>query len=118
MNSSLIAVFLMILKWGSILLCAYALILGCLSLFGLLVNVVKGISGKDQFRFYYWAKVALAAAVAYGYYFLYQYKGFTPSFIKSDTPKAVIIILVCLCVPIGVLQASDYLFLTGSTKKK
>ncbi len=118
MSHALISGLLTIFKWGSILLCAYAIILACISLFGMMVNLAKSVSGHDKFRLYYLAKTLLGAGVAYLYYYFYYYKGFTVAFFENDTPKAVIILIVCLFLPIALLQASGYLLLIGAPNKK
>ncbi len=117
MNHTIAILIEIVMKWGSIILCASAAVLGCVAIFGALINLFKSISGNDSFRIYYIAKTLLAAAVAYGYYFLYNYRGFNESFMMRDTPKSIVIMAVCLFAPIAILQAAPYLFLMGSAKK-
>lgn len=118
MNNAMIKIILDLYPWAAILLCAYAVVLGGIALFGFVINLVKTIFGKDTFRWFYVAKLAISAAVAYGYYYLYSYKGFNMDFIKADPPKSTIIMVVCLCLPIALLTASDYFLLSGTAPKK
>ncbi|HEY5039563.1 MAG TPA: hypothetical protein VIJ93_10870 [bacterium] len=112
MNHSLVAVLLEIFKWASILLCAYSLILGGIALFGFVFNLIKFLFRKDKFfRYFYLVKLLLSALVAYAYYFLYRYKGFSVSVFNADPPKTTILLIVCLSLPVGLLMAIDHFLL-------
>jgi hypothetical protein len=87
--------------------------MGGISFFGLVFNVIKYLFKKDKFfRYFYLVKFLLAGGVAYIYYYLYDHKLFTAaSFGTADAPKTTIMLLVCLCLPIGLLMAIDHFLL-------
>jgi len=106
-------------KWLCLLFSAWSLILGLIALFAVIVNLIKLIFRQDsQFRFYHFAKVLLAGGVAYLYYFIYGYKDFGNYFLKLELPVATIALIVLLCLPIGLVQAADMIFLEGSKPAK
>lgn len=112
MNRALAGILMDVHKWACILLCAYALILGGISLFGLAFNLLRFLSRKAKaFSFYYLLKTLMAATVAGAYYFLTQYRGFNAAFLAAETPKAVILMIVSLCLPMGLLMAIDHFLL-------
>ncbi|HXL72147.1 MAG TPA: hypothetical protein VN963_00860 [bacterium] len=118
MNHLFIRTILDLYPWAAIVLCAYAIILGGVALFGLVINLFKTVFGHDDFRFSYWAKVAIAAAVACAYYFLYGYKGFNYNFFIYDEPKSAILFIVWLFLPISLLTGSDYFLLSEKAREK
>jgi hypothetical protein len=118
MNHMFIRIILDLYPWAAIILCAYAIILGGIALFGLVINLFKTVFGHDDFRFYYWAKVAIAAVVAFAYYYLYGYKGFNYDYFIYNQPKSAILFIVWLFLPISLLTASDYFLLSGKAKEK
>ena len=119
MFESLLRFFLVYYKWVCLIEAAYVIVIGAIALLALVVNLVKLLFRQDSiFRSYHLLKVLLAAGAAYFYYYVYQMKDLAPRLEHYQIPVQVVALVIILALPIGLVQASDMIFLEGTKPSK
>lgn len=107
MSNSTAYHFLSYYPLACVLLCGYAVVLGGISFFKGLANLLKTLFANDRFHFYYFVKFIIAGAVVCRYYSLYDNKDSTLPLILADPAQASLAMVFSLCLPLTLLMAAD-----------
>jgi len=109
MSNSTAYHFLSYYPLACILLCGYAVVLGGISFFKGLADLLKALFGNDRFYFNYFVKFLIAGAVVCRYYSLYDDKNSTLPLILADPAQASFAMAFSLFLPLALLMTADFI---------